>query len=198
MTGKRKFDSNKVGSYDPDQRWAINKEFLDEAIVADEQIILATPPEKVAYNAAPIVTSRNKIRDTHMNGNIMKEQKSVGFIGLGNMGHGIASNLLKAGYTTRVYNRTKEKAKDLVEQGAILVTQPSDVIESGGIVFTMLSDDSALREIAEVDENFVKKLHPGGIPRLPEYGLTRYGSLFECAPFAEWRDLHRCTGNWPT
>lgn len=31
----------------PDQRWAINKEFLDEAIAADEQIILATPPEKV-------------------------------------------------------------------------------------------------------------------------------------------------------
>ena len=79
------------------------------------------------------------------------------------MGHGIASNLLRAGYTTRVYNRTKEKAKDLVEQGAILVNQPSDVIESAGIVFTMLSDDSALREIAEVDENFVKKLHPGGI-----------------------------------
>jgi hypothetical protein len=114
-------------------------------------------------NAASIVTSRNKIRDTHMSGIIMKEQKSVGFIGLGNMGHGIASNLLKAGYTTRVYNRTKGKAKDLVEQGAILVNQPSDVIESGGIVFTMLSDDSALREIAEGDENFVKKLHPGGI-----------------------------------
>lgn len=147
----------------PDQRWAINKESLDGPIVADEQIILATPPEKVAYNAAPIVTSRNQIRNTHMNGNIMKEQKSVGFIGLGNMGHGIASNLLKAGYTTRLYNRTKEKAKDLVEQGAILVNQPSDVIESAGIVFTMLSDDSALREIAEVDENFVKKLHPGGI-----------------------------------
>jgi hypothetical protein len=31
----------------PDQRWAINKEFLDAAIVADEQIIPATPPEKV-------------------------------------------------------------------------------------------------------------------------------------------------------
>src|SRR5260370_35209226 len=82
---------------------------------------------------------------------------------ISHMGHGIASNLLKAGYTTRVYNRTKEKAKDLVDQGAILVNQPSDVIESDGIVFTMLFDDSALREIAEVDENFVKKLHPGGI-----------------------------------
>jgi hypothetical protein len=31
----------------PDQRWALNKEFLDKAIVAEEQIILTTPPEKV-------------------------------------------------------------------------------------------------------------------------------------------------------
>jgi hypothetical protein len=31
----------------PDQRWTFNKEFLDKAIVAGEQIILATPPEKV-------------------------------------------------------------------------------------------------------------------------------------------------------
>ena len=93
----------------------------------------------------------------------MKAQKSVGFIGLGNMGHGIAANLLKAGYTLRVYNRTKEKAKHLVEQGAILVNQPSDVVESGGVVFTMLSDDSALREIVEVDEHFVKRLRPDGI-----------------------------------
>jgi 3-hydroxyisobutyrate dehydrogenase-like beta-hydroxyacid dehydrogenase len=93
----------------------------------------------------------------------VKEQKSVGFVGLGNMGHGIASNLLKAGYTLRVYNRTREKAKHLVERGAILVNQPSDVIESGGIVFTMLSEDSVLLEIAECDEHFVKKLGPNGI-----------------------------------
>src|SRR5258708_22876155 len=105
-------------------------------------MMLAMTPKKVAYKAAPIVTSRNKNRDTHMNGNILKEQKSVGFIGLGNMGHGIASNLLKAGYTTRVYNRTKEKAKDFFEQGAIFVNQSRDVVEYGVIVFTMLFDDS--------------------------------------------------------
>jgi 3-hydroxyisobutyrate dehydrogenase-like beta-hydroxyacid dehydrogenase len=93
----------------------------------------------------------------------MREQMSVGFIGLGNMGQGIASNLLKAGFTLRIYNRTKEKAKRLVEQGAILVHQPSDVIESGGVVFTMLSDDSVIREVAQGDEQFVEKLRPNGI-----------------------------------
>ena len=46
----------------------------------------------------------------------MKE--TVGFIGLGNMGVAIATNLLKAGFGLRVYNRTAEKAKPLLEQGA--------------------------------------------------------------------------------
>jgi len=44
----------------------------------------------------------------------MKE--TVGFIGLGNMGLTIAANLLKAGFGLRVYNRTIEKAKPLLEQ----------------------------------------------------------------------------------
>lgn len=35
----------------PDQRWAFNKKFLDNAIVDDEQIILATPPEKVPLDS---------------------------------------------------------------------------------------------------------------------------------------------------
>jgi glutamyl-tRNA reductase len=42
----------------------------------------------------------------------------VGFIGLGNMGSGIAANLLKAGHEVTVYNRTASKAEPLVKQGA--------------------------------------------------------------------------------
>jgi hypothetical protein len=38
---------DKWAAMTPDERWAFNKQFLDEALVADEQIILATPPEKV-------------------------------------------------------------------------------------------------------------------------------------------------------
>ncbi len=48
----------------------------------------------------------------------MKE--TIGFIGLGNMGLAMAVNLLKAGYGLRVYNRTAEKARPLLEQGATL------------------------------------------------------------------------------
>ena len=42
----------------------------------------------------------------------------VGFIGLGNMGIGMAENLLKAGNDVTVYNRTSSKSKALVKQGA--------------------------------------------------------------------------------
>ena len=42
----------------------------------------------------------------------------IGFIGLGNMGSGMAANLLKAGHEVTVYNRTAAKAQSLVNQGA--------------------------------------------------------------------------------
>jgi 3-hydroxyisobutyrate dehydrogenase-like beta-hydroxyacid dehydrogenase len=49
----------------------------------------------------------------------------VGFIGLGNMGSGVAANLLKAGHTLTVYNRTAARAEALVAQGATLAKTPS-------------------------------------------------------------------------
>ena len=56
----------------------------------------------------------------------MKE--TVGFIGLGGMGLAMAANLLKAGFGLRVYNRTSEKARPLLEQGARLARRPAGEI----------------------------------------------------------------------
>jgi 3-hydroxyisobutyrate dehydrogenase-like beta-hydroxyacid dehydrogenase len=92
-----------------------------------------------------------------------RDDRSIGFIGLGNMGLPIATNLLKAGYRLRVYNRTPEKAAALVEQGAIQVNQPSEAAESNGIVFTMVGDDAALEQIALADPAFTERLGKGGI-----------------------------------
>lgn len=69
----------------------------------------------------------------------------VGFIGLGNMGAGMAANLLKAGHELTVYNRTPEKAKPLTGQGAHLAHTAAEA-SKGDVVFTMLADDSALEE----------------------------------------------------
>ncbi len=69
--------------------------------------------------------------------------ETIGFIGLGNLGLPMATNLLNAGYALRVYNRTASKAESLVAQGAQLVTRPVDVVTSGGIVATIVWDDAA-------------------------------------------------------
>ena len=73
--------------------------------------------------------------------------KKIGWIGLGNMGVPMAGNLVRAGYTVTVYNRTATKAAVLVEAGAKLVSSPSVLWETADIVITMVSDDAALREI---------------------------------------------------
>lgn len=73
--------------------------------------------------------------------------ETIGFIGLGSMGLPIATNLLAAGYSLKVYNRTPEKAQPLVEQGAEVVNHPSEVVEPGRIVISMLANDAALEAV---------------------------------------------------
>jgi 3-hydroxyisobutyrate dehydrogenase-like beta-hydroxyacid dehydrogenase len=75
----------------------------------------------------------------------MKE--TIGFIGLGGMGLAMATNILKAGFGLRVYNRTAEKARPLLERGARLARSPAEAAEPGGIVVTMVSDDHAVEEV---------------------------------------------------
>lgn len=89
--------------------------------------------------------------------------KEIGFIGLGNMGQPMVLNLLKAGFQVKVYNRTPEKAKEVVEAGAIQVQRPADVVSAGGIVITMLANDQALEEIVLGHDGIGSKLGEGGI-----------------------------------
>ncbi|MBI3780498.1 MAG: NAD(P)-dependent oxidoreductase [candidate division NC10 bacterium] len=89
--------------------------------------------------------------------------ESIGFVGLGNMGEPMASNLLKAGHALRVYNRTPARAASLMAQGAKLVPRLSEVADPGGIVITMLSDDQALEGAVADDNGLLQRLGPGGI-----------------------------------
>jgi 3-hydroxyisobutyrate dehydrogenase-like beta-hydroxyacid dehydrogenase len=86
----------------------------------------------------------------------------VGFIGLGNMGSGMAANLLKGGHEVTVYNRTPNKAQALVEQGARLVAQVADACR-GNDVITMLADDNAVESIVFGDAGVIKNLAKGAI-----------------------------------
>jgi 3-hydroxyisobutyrate dehydrogenase-like beta-hydroxyacid dehydrogenase len=86
----------------------------------------------------------------------------VGFIGLGNMGSGMAANLLKAGHEVTVHNRTRSKAEKLVEQGAHYASHVADACR-GDAVITMLADDPAVEGVIFGDANVIGSLRPGGI-----------------------------------
>ncbi|MEB3749369.1 NAD(P)-dependent oxidoreductase [Geobacillus sp. FSL W8-0032] len=64
--------------------------------------------------------------------------KTIGFIGLGVMGKSMARHLLKAGYPLLVYTRTKEKANDLLAEGAAWKETVADLAREADVVMTMV------------------------------------------------------------
>jgi 3-hydroxyisobutyrate dehydrogenase-like beta-hydroxyacid dehydrogenase len=86
----------------------------------------------------------------------------VGFIGLGNMGSGMAANLLKAGHALTVYNRTPAKAEALVAKGATLAKMPGKAAR-GDVVITMLADDAAVEGVVFGADGVLPGLQPGSI-----------------------------------
>ncbi len=86
----------------------------------------------------------------------------VGFIGLGKMGFPMAANLLAAGHRLTVYNRTKSRAAELADRGAIVVDAPEDCCDSS-VVITMLSDDKALEALLLSNSKFLNALSPNTV-----------------------------------
>lgn len=72
----------------------------------------------------------------------------IAFIGLGNMGPGIAHNLLRAGFDLSVYNRTPAKAEAFAKTnpGARVADSPAAACRDADAVMTMLADDAAVAE----------------------------------------------------
>jgi 3-hydroxyisobutyrate dehydrogenase-like beta-hydroxyacid dehydrogenase len=72
----------------------------------------------------------------------------IGFIGLGAMGSLVAENLVKAGHTVRVWNRSQAAVEALARLGAHPVATAREAF-SGDAVFSMLADDNAIHEVIE-------------------------------------------------
>lgn len=71
----------------------------------------------------------------------------VGFIGLGIMGKPMAKNLLKAGFSLVVHNRSRGPVKELVEAGAEEAFSPKEVAERSQLIITMLPDSPQVEEV---------------------------------------------------
>lgn len=88
---------------------------------------------------------------------------TIAILGLGTMGGGMAGNLLKAGFSLTVYNRTVAKAKALVDNGARFASTPAEAVEGASIVIAMLADDAASREIWAGRNGALEGVRPGSI-----------------------------------
>ena len=89
--------------------------------------------------------------------------QNIALFGLGTMGAGMASNLLKAGFSLTVYNRTAAKAQPLISAGARLASSPAEAAKGAAILVSMLADDAASREIWTGENGALAAVAPGAI-----------------------------------
>lgn len=91
------------------------------------------------------------------------KKKSVAFIGIGVMGKSMAGHILANGHTLYVYNRTKEKADELVKRGAIWCSSPAEAARKAEIVITMVGFPQDVEDIYLGAEGLLENGSSGSI-----------------------------------
>jgi 3-hydroxyisobutyrate dehydrogenase len=89
-------------------------------------------------------------------------QEPVAVLGIGMMGHGMATSALRAGIPTIVWNRDPAATRDLAELGAEVAASAADAARRAPIVVTMVTDTDAVISIAR-DQGMLAALAPGAI-----------------------------------
>ncbi|KAM4655993.1 cytokine-like nuclear factor N-PAC isoform 2-T2 [Amazona ochrocephala] len=106
-------------------------------------------------------TSIQAADSTAVNGSITPTDKKIGFLGLGLMGSGIVSNLLKMGHTVTVWNRTAEKCDLFIQEGARLGRTPAEVVSTCDITFACVSDPKAAKDLVLGPSGVLQGIRPG-------------------------------------
>jgi 3-hydroxyisobutyrate dehydrogenase-like beta-hydroxyacid dehydrogenase len=86
----------------------------------------------------------------------------IGFIGLGNMGSGMAANLLKAGHGVAAYNRSQDKVDALAAQGARRAHTVAEAC-GGEAVISMLANDAAVEAVTFGADGIIANLAKGAV-----------------------------------
>lgn len=87
--------------------------------------------------------------------------KKVGFIGTGVMGKSMSRNLMQAGFELAVYTRTKAKAEELIDAGAVWHDTPASLAASVDAVITMVGYPSDVREVYFGENGIIHHANPG-------------------------------------
>ena len=98
-----------------------------------------------------------------MNSVVGPETTKIGLIGLGLMGRPMGLNLLKAGYSLTVWNRTSSRASELVAAGAKLAQSPRELAANSQFVISIVSDPPALEAVLWGDDGAVQSLQRDSI-----------------------------------
>jgi 3-hydroxyisobutyrate dehydrogenase len=109
-------------------------------------------------------------------------QEPVAVLGIGAMGHGMATSALRAGIPTIVWNRAPGAIRDLAELGAEVAATVADAARRAAIVVTMVTDTDAVMSIAH-DQGMLAALAPGAIwvqmSTIGVAGIDRVAALVE-------------------
>jgi len=89
--------------------------------------------------------------------------KTISYLGLGTMGSGMASNLLKAGYKLTVWNRSAEKCELFARKGARVANTPADAIRDTELVMYSLSNEEAVEEVVFGPRGILSGINEGQI-----------------------------------
>ncbi len=88
---------------------------------------------------------------------------SIGYIGLGIMGGGMARNLVAKGFDLVVWNRTPEKMAPLVEAGAAAASSPADLAGRCDVILICVSDTADVEEVVLGEQGVIHGLRPGTV-----------------------------------
>jgi 3-hydroxyisobutyrate dehydrogenase-like beta-hydroxyacid dehydrogenase len=89
--------------------------------------------------------------------------KRIAYLGLGIMGRGMASNLVKAGFEVTVWNRTRERCRPLVEQGARQAETPAEAVLDAEAILYCLSHDAAVEQVVFGEDGIMDGISEGQI-----------------------------------
>jgi 3-hydroxyisobutyrate dehydrogenase-like beta-hydroxyacid dehydrogenase len=87
----------------------------------------------------------------------------VAFIGLGKMGAPMARNLIEAGHTLTLYNRTRARAESFAAQDAKVADTPATAVADAEAIITMLSGDRAVEETVIAPGQALEAAAPGTV-----------------------------------
>jgi 3-hydroxyisobutyrate dehydrogenase len=118
----------------------------------------------------------------------MQKHIKLGWIGLGVMGGAMCQHLMTAGYPMSVYTRSKEKAGEVLQNGAQWCDSPAAVAEQSDIVFTMVGQEQEVRDVYFSASGLFNSAIKNKI--FVDMGTTAPSLTLEMAQYAEQHGAH--------